>query len=100
MGLRFRKSISLGGGTKLNIGTKSASISFGTKGVRKSISTTGRETTTFSIPGTGISYVDSKKTSLGGLFGGTAKKAAAKKTTSKKTTSTRKTTSAKKSSAK
>ena len=100
MGLRFRKSINLGHGLKLNIGTKSASISAGTKGVRKTISTTGRETTTVSIPGTGLSYVDSKKTSLGGLFGGTAKKAAAKKTTSKKTTSTRKTTSAKKSSAK
>jgi hypothetical protein len=84
MGFRFRKSISLGGGTKLNIGTKSASVSFGTKGVRKTISTSGRETTTFSIPGTGVSYVDSKKSSLfGGLFGGSSKKAAAKKTKKK-----------------
>ena len=80
MGFRFRKSISLGGGTKLNIGTKSASVSFGTKGVRKTISTSGRETTTFSIPGTGVSYVDSKKSSLfGGLFGGSSKKTAEKK---------------------
>ena len=87
MGFRFRKSISLGGGTKLNIGTKSASVSFGTKGVRKTISTSGRETTTFSIPDTGVSYVDSKKSSLlGGLFGGSSKKTAAKKTTSRKTT--------------
>ena len=79
-----------GGGTKLNIGTKSASVSFGSKGVRKTISTTGRETTTVSIPGTGLSYVDSKKSSLlGGLFG-SSKKTAAKKTTSKKTTATRK----------
>ncbi|MBO5576692.1 MAG: DUF4236 domain-containing protein [Ruminococcus sp.] len=84
MGFRFRKSISLGGGTKLNIGTKSASVSFGTKGVRKTISTSGRETTTFSIPGTGVSYVDSKKSSLfGGLFGGSSKKTAAKKTKKK-----------------
>lgn len=84
MGFRFRKSISLGGGTKLNIGTKSASVSFGTKGVRKTISTSGRETTTFSIPGTGVSYVDSKKSSLfGGLFGGSRKKTAAKKTKKK-----------------
>ena len=90
MGLRFRKSISLGGGTKLNIGTKSASVSFGSKGVRKTISTTGRETTTVSIPGTGLSYVDSKKSNLlGGLFG-SSKKTAAKKTTSKKTTTTKK----------
>ena len=84
MGFRFRKSISLGGGTKLNIGTKSASVSFGTKRVRKTISTSGRETTTFSIPGTGVSYVDSKKSSLfGGLFGGSSKKTAAKKTKKK-----------------
>ena len=84
MGFRFRKSISLGGGTKLNICTKSASVSFGTKGVRKTISTSGRETTTFSIPGTGVSYVDSKKSSLfGGLFGGSSKKTAAKKTKKK-----------------
>ena len=95
MGLRFRKSISLGGGTKLNIGTKSASVSFGSKGVRKTISTTGRETTTVSIPGTGLSYVDSKKSSLlGGLFG-SSKKTAAKKTTTKKTTATRKATTKK-----
>lgn len=86
MGLRFRKSINLGGGTKLNIGTKSASISFGTKGVRKSISTTGRETTTFSIPGTGISYVDSKKSSLGGLLGLGNKKASKKSSSAKKRT--------------
>ena len=94
MGLRFRKSISLGGGTKLNIGTKSASVSFGSKGVRKTISTTGRETTTVSIPGTGLSYVDSKKSSLlGGLFG-SSKKTAAKKAT-RKTTTARKTTTKK-----
>ena len=99
MGLRFRKSINLGGGLKLNIGTKSASISAGTKGVRKTISTTGRETTTVSIPGTGLSYVDTKKTSLGGLFGSskktTAKKTAAKKTTTRKTSTTRKNTTKK-----
>ncbi len=89
MGLRFRKSINLGHGLKLNIGTKSASISVGTKGVRKTISTTGRETTTVSIPGTGLSYVDSKKTSLGGLFGGSSKKTAAKKTAAKKSSAAR-----------
>lgn len=87
MGLRFRKSINLGGGTKLNIGTKSASVSFGTKGVRKSISTTGRETTTISIPGTGLSYVDTKKSSL---FGSDKKTAAKKTTTTKKKTTTKK----------
>ena len=31
MGLRFRKSINLGGGLKLNFNKKSAGLSFGTK---------------------------------------------------------------------
>ena len=56
MGFNFRKSINLGKGLRLNLGKKSASISVGKKGVRHSISTTGRQTTTLSIPGTGVSY--------------------------------------------
>lgn len=59
MGLRMRKSISLGGGARLNLGKKGASVSFGTKGLRHSIHTSGRRTTTVGIPGTGISYVSS-----------------------------------------
>lgn len=57
MGLRFRKSIKILPGVKLNLGTKSASLSFGTKGLRRTVSTTGRKTTTVSLPGTGLSYV-------------------------------------------
>lgn len=57
MGIRFRKSINLGGGTKLNLSKSGVGISSGIKGARKSISTSGRSRTTVSIPGTGISYV-------------------------------------------
>ena len=56
MGLRFRKSISLCKGVKLNLSNKSASLSIGKKGIHQSISTTGRTTTSIGIPGTGVSY--------------------------------------------
>ncbi len=56
MGLNFRKSISLGNGLKLNLGTKSAGLSFGVKGARYSVNTNGTRRATFSIPGTGLSY--------------------------------------------
>ena len=58
MGFRFRKSINLGGGFKINLSKSGIGYSWGTKGYR--ISRTARGTTrrTYSIPGTGISYVD------------------------------------------
>lgn len=56
MGLNFRKSVSLGKGLKLNLGTKSASVSAGIPGARYSVSTTGQRRATFGIPGTGLSY--------------------------------------------
>lgn len=56
MGLNFRKSISLGKNLKLNLGTKSQSISAGVPGARYSISTNGTRRATFGIPGTGLSY--------------------------------------------
>lgn len=66
MGVRFRKSIKLGGGVKLNINKKSIGISAGVKGARVSINSKGRKTTSVGIPGTGVSYVStsniSKKT--------------------------------------
>ena len=57
MAMRFRKSINLGGGTKLNISKSGVGISTGVKGFRKSINTSGRSRTSISIPGTGLSYV-------------------------------------------
>ncbi|CAB1242362.1 conserved hypothetical protein [Clostridiaceae bacterium BL-3] len=56
MGFRMRKSIKIMPGVRLNLGKKSAGISFGTKGLRYSINSSGRRTATVSIPGTGISY--------------------------------------------
>lgn len=61
MGWRFRKSINLGKGVRLNLNKKSAGISFGTKGARYSINSDGRRTTTIGIPGTGLYWTDSRK---------------------------------------
>lgn len=77
MGLNFRKSISLGHGLKVNLSKSGPSISFGKKGLRQTISATGRSTTTVGIPGTGVYYSKQKnlKSLVGDIFGGKDKKA-------------------------
>lgn len=60
MGFRFRKSFKIAPGVRINFGKKSTSISVGTKGFRKTYSSSGRITTTVGIPGTGLSYSTSK----------------------------------------
>ena len=60
MGLRFRKSITILPGVKLNLGKTGASISVGVKGLHANIHTSGKVTGTASLPGTGISYQKSK----------------------------------------
>lgn len=57
MGLRFRKSISIIPGVKLNFGKSGMSVSTGVPGFRKTFHTSGRVTTSVGIPGTGLSYV-------------------------------------------
>lgn len=57
MGLRFRKSIKIGNGAKLNINKKSVGFSVGGKGARYSVNSSGRRTKSVGIPGTGLSYV-------------------------------------------
>ena len=59
MAMKFRKSIKLAPGVRLNLGKSSAGLSIGGKGLRYSINTRGRKTTTVGIPGTGISYSSS-----------------------------------------
>lgn len=56
MGLRFRKSVKIAPGIKLNLNKKSTSVTFGGKGFHHTISSTGKKTTTVGVPGTGISY--------------------------------------------
>lgn len=59
MGIRFRKSVKVAPGVRVNVGKKSASVSVGGKRGRYTVSSTGRTTSSASIPGTGLSYVSS-----------------------------------------
>jgi len=57
MGFRFRKSIKIAPGIKLNLSKRGVGMSMGTKGARVSLNSKGKVTKSFSIPGTGISHV-------------------------------------------
>ena len=57
MGFRYRKSINLGGGFRVNLSKSGIGYSWGTNGVRVTKTATGKTRNTLSIPGTGISYV-------------------------------------------
>lgn len=61
MGLRFRRSFKIFPGVKLNFGKKSASVTIGGKLLRQTYSTTGKRTTSASIPGTGLYYTQTGK---------------------------------------
>lgn len=54
MGWRYRKSVKIAPGVKLNFSKKGVGISAGVKGFRVTKGPTGRVTRTVSIPGTGI----------------------------------------------
>ena len=73
MGLRFRKSISVAPGVKVNVNKKSAGVTVGKRGAHYTINTTGKQTASVGLPGTGLSYSKS--------FGGKKKssKASSKK---------------------
>lgn len=58
MGFRYRKSINLGGGFRINLSKSGIGYSWGTKGYRVTKTSRGTTRRTFSIPGTGLSYVD------------------------------------------
>ena len=61
MATRFRKSIKIAPGVKLNINKKSIGITAGVKGAHVSVNSKGRKTTTVGIPGTGLSYTETSK---------------------------------------
>lgn len=68
MGFRVRKAINLGGGFKINLSKSGIGYSWGIPGYRITKTAKGTTRSTYSIPGTGISYVDetgknTKKTS-------------------------------------
>ncbi len=58
MGFRYRKSINLGGGFRVNFSKSGVGYSWGTKGYRVTKKAGGGTRRTYSIPGTGLSWVD------------------------------------------
>lgn len=58
MGWRYRKSIGLGNGFRINISKSGIGYSWGTRGFRITKTSTGRIRKTYSLYGTGISYVE------------------------------------------
>ena len=57
MGLRFRKTINLGGGARINISKSGIGGSVGVKGARITKTADGKTRKTFSVPGTGVSHI-------------------------------------------
>ncbi|MCL2283570.1 MAG: DUF4236 domain-containing protein [Fibromonadales bacterium] len=58
MGFRLRKAINLGGGFKINLSKTGIGYSWGIPGYRITKTAKGTTRSTYSIPGTGISYVN------------------------------------------
>lgn len=71
MGLRFRKSIKIAKGVKINLNKSGVSLSVGRTGLHGTINSRGQLTTSAGLPGTGVSFV--KTMSLKKLLGGTKK---------------------------
>lgn len=79
MGFKFRKSVKIAPGVKINFGKKSTGISIGNKGGGISFNTKSGVRTRTSIPGTGVSYTSK--------LGGSKKKISPKKSVHYSTTS-------------
>jgi hypothetical protein len=60
MGFRFRRSIGLLPGIRVNLGKRGASVSVGGRGAHVTIGPTGTRTTV-GLPGTGLSYTHLEK---------------------------------------
>lgn len=59
MGFRFKKSKQIAPGVRVNFNKKSTSVTFGSKGVHHTISSSGKKTTSAGIPGSGLYYTSS-----------------------------------------
>lgn len=56
MGVRFRRSIEIAPGVRLNVTKTGIGATFGGKGARYSVHSSGRRTVGVSVPGTGTYY--------------------------------------------
>jgi hypothetical protein len=53
---RFRRSVKIAPGVRLNVNKRSVGISAGVRGARSSVNSDGRRTRSVGIPGTGLYY--------------------------------------------
>lgn len=60
MGFRFRRTKKILPGVRVNLNKGSASVSFGPRGFKHTISTSGKHTTTVGIPDSGLSWTGTK----------------------------------------
>jgi hypothetical protein len=58
--MRFRKQFKLAPGLKFNINKKSAGLTLGARGAHLTYNTKGQRTASVGLPGTGLSYRDTK----------------------------------------
>lgn len=68
MGVRFRRSIKIAPGVRLNFNKRSFGLSVGVKGAHVTVNSKGRKTASVGLPGTGLSYTisTSKNKASGG----------------------------------
>ena len=71
MGFRFRRSLKLFPGVRLNVGLGGASLSLGGRGATMNVSKRGARNT-FGIPGTGLSWTSTTSTGSLGVPGPSA----------------------------
>jgi hypothetical protein len=65
MGMRFRKIVKLAPGVKLNLNAKSVSVTGGLRGAHVTVNSKGQRTLSAGLPGTGLSYRDTRKIGAG-----------------------------------
>ena len=58
MAMRFRRSIKIAPGIKVNFNKNSIGVSVGPKGAHVSVNSKGQKSESIGIPGTGLSYVN------------------------------------------
>ena len=59
MGLRFRRTLKIAPGLRLNFNKNSVGLSIGPRGAKYTINSSGRRTASVGIPGSGIYYTES-----------------------------------------
>lgn len=60
MGLRFRRSVKIAPGLRLNFNKNSMGLTLGPRGAHYTVNTKGRVTTSVGLPGTGLYYTESR----------------------------------------